>query len=509
MTVSRITLHCTFLVTASLMLTGCLYLPIKKSEVNETAFPEITVGTTTRQEVLKKLGEPNVLHTQRFYVYSGIDYSGIFMWAIGQIGGPAGSAGMIHVKEVAYGVLFEFNDQDLVTRYQIESWKIGAMVQEQDTPPLPMDPPTYLKSLSTVQESDLGFSLRTPRCVVWSSAGDSIAAIEARAESRHRGGRVVLWTRTSSAEPLFHREDIVGPLSEYRDAIALAFSPNGQRVITGGTDGMAIVWERATGKELVRFHSNRASGWFSDLSIQVVAFAPDGRSVASTGEDGSIRLWEATTGNELAKLTGHTYQVTSLAFSPDGKTLVSADTGHERHTVKLWDLNTGTELASRTYSGEEGPAVTFSPDGMYLAISTEVHVELWQLVSDPATGKQGTGSDPLVPWDDSNRLVAVQILLPAYGLKNRGFSMLLDRRPLNLKNSLRFSPEGRKLAAENGALIVWDVASSKEIGRWVKTTQIPVHDFAFGPDSTTLVVAEANVQILEVPTLMDPARSPN
>ena len=68
------------------MLTGCLYLPIKKSEVNETAFPEITVGTTTRQEVLEKLGEPNVLKTPRFYVYSGTDHSGLFMWGVCQIG---------------------------------------------------------------------------------------------------------------------------------------------------------------------------------------------------------------------------------------------------------------------------------------------------------------------------------------------------------------------------------------------------------------------------------------
>jgi tetratricopeptide (TPR) repeat protein len=74
-----------------------------------------------------------------------------------------------------------------------------------------------------------------------------------------------------------------------------------------------------------------------------LAFSPDGKRLVSASSDGTVKLWDVTTGQEALTLTGHTGAVISVAFSPDGKQLV---TGSEDKMVKLWD--------ARPWTSEEG-----------------------------------------------------------------------------------------------------------------------------------------------------------
>jgi WD40 repeat protein len=135
-------------------------------------------------------------------------------------------------------------------------------------------------------------------------------------------------------------------------------------------------------------------------ALSSLAFSPDGKVLVSGSHDATIRLWDLRTGREQAVLKGHTSPVWSVAISPDGKTLASAcgptirltdPDGKERGagmgepTIKLWDLATAKEL--RTLLGHTNliAAVAFSPDGKTLASgSHDKTMKLW----DVATGKE-------------------------------------------------------------------------------------------------------------------------
>jgi WD40 repeat protein/predicted Ser/Thr protein kinase len=122
--------------------------------------------------------------------------------------------------------------------------------------------------------------------------------------------------------------------------------------------------------------------------VRSVAFSPDGKTLASGSFDGTVRLWDVTDRARprllTAQPTGHHSRVNSVAFSPDGKTLAS---GSDDHTIRLWHVTDPAHPAppaTLTDHREKVISVAFSPDGKTLASgSFDDTVRLWD-VTDPA-----------------------------------------------------------------------------------------------------------------------------
>jgi WD40 repeat protein len=113
------------------------------------------------------------------------------------------------------------------------------------------------------------------------------------------------------------------------------------------------------------------------MSVHSVAFSPDGKQVVSGSGDRTVRFWDATTGATLQSLEGHSDWVNSVAFSPDGKQVVS---GSRDRTVRLWDATTGAALQTLEGHSSSVNSVAFSPDGKLLPT---LHVFNYWLAEGP------------------------------------------------------------------------------------------------------------------------------
>src|SRR5262249_53576761 len=121
---------------------------------------------------------------------------------------------------------------------------------------------------------------------------------------------------------------------------SVALSPDGTRIVAGRGDGKARVIDAQTGAVLLELKMRPmvVNTFYTSMGVLCVAFSPDGSRIVTGGTTGvgtgEASVWDARTGAELLELKGHTGFVMSVAFSPDGERIV---TGSMDGTAKGWD----------------------------------------------------------------------------------------------------------------------------------------------------------------------------
>jgi WD40 repeat protein/serine/threonine protein kinase len=155
---------------------------------------------------------------------------------------------------------------------------------------------------------------------------------------------------------------------------AVAFDPLGDRVLTGGADGTARVWDCSTGQCL-------GDPLPHNGPVRAVAFSPQGDRLLTASEDGAARLWDAATGQPLGEPMTHRWKVWAATFSPDGRTVL---TGSWDGTARLWDATSGRPLGRPLAHGKQVWTVAFSRSGRWaITASLDRTARLW----DAATGR--------------------------------------------------------------------------------------------------------------------------
>lgn len=273
-----------------------------------------------------------------------------------------------------------------------------------------------------------------------------------------------------------------------RHGQAVAFTPDGTRLLSGGQDARIAVLDAASGEvegELVGH----------DKVVNAVAITPDGNTVVSVSSDRTVRTWDLATGRQLAVLDGHRDAIVALDLSPDGS---QALTGGYDGRLRRWDLQRG-ECVQEVRSGlKRIAAIAYTSDGEHTLESGQGPLVVVRDVSGEVVAELDTGAPAVagLAISPDGAMAATAGYDGTLGLWSYEDATSIRELAVGDRvNAVAFSRGGQLLAAAvRGLVAVW----SHEDDTPIATSELPiegVYALAFSPDTRRLAQTGADGKV--------------
>jgi WD40 repeat protein/serine/threonine protein kinase len=277
----------------------------------------------------------------------------------------------------------------------------------------------------------------------------------------------------------------------------VAHSPDGKRIVSCANEmpaafpasvvpGQLIVWDSATGQEILAIKGH--TGW-----VTSVAYSPDGKRIISGSDDNTLKVWDGITGKEILTLRGHSSGIISVACSPDRKRIAS---GSHDKTIKVWDAATGQEMLNLKGHTNAITSVAYSPDSKrILSASRDNTIKVW----DTTTGQEmlTLKGHTSTKWGILNVACSPdgkRIVSGSGDNTIKVWDAMTRQETMTLKGgatTVGLSPDGKRIVSGGGTIKVSDAATGQEIlsfnpkvdptdPGWVRLV-------AYSPDGTRIV----------------------
>jgi WD40 repeat protein len=270
--------------------------------------------------------------------------------------------------------------------------------------------------------------------------------------------------------------------------VSVAFSPDGKTLASASKDGTIRLWDVTTGQNLKTLNVPGVTGAFNG-----VAFSPDGTLLAGASDDASAYIWDVASGQLSMTLSDANNPLEAVAFSPDGTLLAG---GSSDENVYFWDVASG-QLIRHVFTGDYNgvSSVAFSPDGKTLAVTNGENGSV--LLLDVATGQKGkTLASPdqtvviYIAWSPDGKTIAgsngnnVALWNAATGQVIKTLN-----GPNNYAEGVAFSPDSQTLAAgyaaDDDSVHLWNLALGVPLPS-LHGHSDTVNTVAFSPDGKLL-----------------------